>query len=86
MSSFLTTAAPTRRPTIIRWVPARWGQGLTRAKMAECRWLKPVLVGQFEFLEWTADQHLRHVKFVALRDDRRARDVRLEPPIGSLEE
>jgi ATP-dependent DNA ligase len=37
----------------------RWGQGLTKAKMAECRWLKPVLVGQFEFLEWTADNHLR---------------------------
>jgi ATP-dependent DNA ligase len=30
----------------------RWGQGLTAEKMAECRWLKPVLVGQFEFLEW----------------------------------
>jgi bifunctional non-homologous end joining protein LigD len=27
----------------------RWGQGLTKAKMAECVWLKPVLVGQFEF-------------------------------------
>ena len=42
----------------------RWGQGLTAAKMAECRWLKPVLVGQFEFLEWTGDNHLRHTKFV----------------------
>ena len=31
----------------------RWGQGLTKAKMVECRWLKPVLVGQFEFVEWT---------------------------------
>jgi bifunctional non-homologous end joining protein LigD len=46
--------------------------------MADCRWLKPVLVGQFEFVEWTADHHLRHVRFVALRDDRRARDVRRE--------
>ena len=27
----------------------RWGQGLTKAKMAECQWLKPILVGQFEF-------------------------------------
>jgi bifunctional non-homologous end joining protein LigD len=27
----------------------RWGQGLTAAKMGECRWLKPELVGQFEF-------------------------------------
>src|SRR6185436_12173260 len=28
--------------------PGRWGQGITKEKMAECRWLKPVLVGQFE--------------------------------------
>jgi DNA ligase D-like protein (predicted ligase) len=47
----------------------RWGEGLTRAKMAECRWLKPVLVARVEFLEWTADDHLRHVKFVGLRAD-----------------
>jgi len=53
----------------------RWGQGLTKAKMAECQWLKPVLVGQFEFLEWTADNHLRHSKFVGLREDKSARAV-----------
>ena len=34
----------------------RWGQGLTAAKMSECRWLKPALVGQFEFVEWTPDK------------------------------
>ena len=27
----------------------RWGAGLTAAKMVDCRWLRPVLVGQFEF-------------------------------------
>jgi DNA ligase D-like protein (predicted ligase) len=53
----------------------RWGQGLTKAKMAECQWLKPVLVGQFEFLEWTGENHLRHSKFIALREDKGARDV-----------
>jgi DNA ligase D-like protein (predicted ligase) len=53
----------------------RWGQGLTKAKMAECQWLKPELVGQFEFLEWTADNHLRHSKFVGLREDKKAKDV-----------
>jgi bifunctional non-homologous end joining protein LigD len=53
----------------------RWGQGLTKAKMADCRWLKPLLVGQFEFLEWTPDNHLRHAKFVALREDKKAREV-----------
>jgi len=56
----------------------RWGSGLTRAKMADCRWVKPVLVGQFEFLEWTGDDHLRHTKFIGLRDDKPARDVRRE--------
>jgi len=53
----------------------RWAQGLTKAKMAECRWLKPVLVGQFEFLEWTGEHHLRHARFVGLREDKPARDV-----------
>jgi ATP-dependent DNA ligase len=53
----------------------RWGQGLTKAKMAECEWVKPVLVGQFEFLEWTGDNHLRHSKFVGLREDKEATDV-----------
>jgi ATP-dependent DNA ligase len=53
----------------------RWGQGLTKAKMAECVWLKPVLVGQFEFLEWTGDNHLRHSKFVGLREDKNAKGV-----------
>lgn len=53
----------------------RWGAGLTVKKMAECRWLKPVLVGQFEFVEWTGDNHLRHTKFVALRDDKDPRTV-----------
>ena len=56
----------------------RWGAGLTAAKMADCRWIKPVLVGQFEFLEWTADNHLRHTKFIALRDDKKAKGVQRE--------
>jgi ATP-dependent DNA ligase len=53
----------------------RWGQGLTKAKMAEVQWVRPVLVGHFEFLEWTADNHLRHSKFAGLREDKKARDV-----------
>jgi DNA ligase D-like protein (predicted ligase) len=48
----------------------RWGQGLTAEKMTECVWLRPELVAQIQFLEWTGADHLRHTKFVALRDDR----------------
>ena len=56
----------------------RWGVGLTAAKMADCHWLQPRLVGQFEFVEWTPDNHLRHTRFMGLREDKRARDVRRE--------
>src|SRR5688572_18850890 len=56
----------------------RWGQGLTAAKMKECVWLKPVLVAQIEFLEWTGENHLRHSKFEGLREDKVAKDVHRE--------
>jgi DNA ligase D-like protein (predicted ligase) len=56
----------------------RWGAGLTAAKMGDCIWLKPLLVGQFEFVEWTSDNHLRHSRFIALRGDKKAGDVRRE--------
>jgi ATP-dependent DNA ligase len=56
----------------------RWGQGLTADKMKDCRWVNPVLVAQFEFVEWTPDNHLRHASFIALREDRDAREVRRE--------
>jgi DNA ligase D-like protein (predicted ligase) len=52
-----------------------WGAGLTAEKMKECRWVKPRLVGQFEFVEWTPDNHLRHSRFVGLREDKDARAV-----------
>ena len=49
--------------------------GLTAEDMKHCRWLRPRLVGAFEFMEWTPAGHLRHPKFAALRDDKKARDV-----------
>jgi bifunctional non-homologous end joining protein LigD len=53
----------------------RWGQGLTAAKMKECVWLRPEAVANFEFLEWTGADHLRHTKFVGMRDDKDPRKV-----------
>ena len=54
---------------------ARRGEALTREVMQRMRWLKPQLVAQIEFTEWTTNNHLRHSKFVGLRDDKRAREV-----------
>jgi DNA ligase D-like protein (predicted ligase) len=61
----------------------RWGAGLTAKKMPDCRWLRPLLVGQFEFLEWTGEGHLRHTRFVALRDDKDPRTVIREADAAS---
>jgi ATP-dependent DNA ligase len=48
---------------------------LTREEIKNCIWLKPQLVAQIEFTEWTPDRHLRHSKFVGLRDDEDPRCV-----------
>jgi ATP-dependent DNA ligase len=45
----------------------RWA--LTKEEMKNCVWLKPELVAQIVFTEWTPDGHLRHSRFVGLRDD-----------------
>ncbi len=37
--------------------------------------VKPVLVVQFEYVEWTPEGHLRHSRFMGLREDEKARDV-----------
>ena len=54
---------------------SRWGEGLTADDMKKCIWLQPELVAQIDFLEWTESDHLRHSKFVALRDDKNPRDA-----------
>jgi bifunctional non-homologous end joining protein LigD len=54
---------------------SRWGESLTAEKMKECRWLKPKLVCEVAFLEWTDAAHLRHCTFVAMRDDKAAAEV-----------
>lgn len=53
----------------------RWGQGITQSEMKHCTWLKPRLVCQVKFAEWTRDQRLRQPVFLGLREDKPAREV-----------
>jgi bifunctional non-homologous end joining protein LigD len=39
-------------------------------------WVRPKLVAQIAFSEWTADDKLRHPRFLGLRQDKRPQDVR----------
>jgi bifunctional non-homologous end joining protein LigD len=53
----------------------RWGLGITPAVMKRCQWVKPVLVAQVKFTEWTLDDQLRQPVFLGLRIDKRAEEV-----------
>ena len=52
-----------------------WGEGFTATDMEKCVWLEPRLVAVIDYAEWTPANHLRHAKFVGLREDEKpARD------------
>jgi bifunctional non-homologous end joining protein LigD len=44
------------------------------------RWVRPELVAQVGFSEWTRDGRLRHPRYLGLRDDKPAREVVRERP------
>jgi DNA ligase D-like protein (predicted ligase) len=52
-----------------------WGEGITADEMSTVRWVKPQLVVEVSFTEWTRDGSLRHAAFMGLRDDKAAKDV-----------
>lgn len=55
-----------------------WGEGITAEDMAKLRWVKPKLVVEVSFVEWTRDGLLRHPQFVGPREDKKARQVHRE--------
>jgi bifunctional non-homologous end joining protein LigD len=57
---------------------SHWGEGITAEDMAKLRWVKPKVVVEVSFVEWTRDGLLRHSQFVGLRDDKKPQEVRRE--------
>jgi bifunctional non-homologous end joining protein LigD len=45
------------------------------------RWVKPQLVAEVEFAEWTPEQQIRHAKFLGLRGDKSAQQVQRESAV-----
>lgn len=48
-----------------------------------CTWVKPILVCEVKFSEWTKDNILRQPIFVGLREDKNAKDVHKENAIDA---
>jgi hypothetical protein len=53
---------------------SRWDQGLSAAEMKRCHWVKPVMVCQIKFTEWTRDDRLRQPVFLGFREDKNANE------------
>lgn len=70
-SPFGAGAAPKR---------GRWSK---RAKGAE-RWVKPTLVAEVRFVEWTPGGQIRHAAFEGLRADKEPKSIRREQPAKAV--
>jgi len=69
-------ALETKTPTLAieAITPGRW----SRRSIGAERWVRPELVAEVSFREWTPEGHVRHSVFVALRLDKPAREVTRE--------
>ncbi|MEO6994545.1 MAG: non-homologous end-joining DNA ligase [Lacunisphaera sp.] len=56
----------------------RWGDGIAPSDMKVLRWVKPRVVVNIEFVEWTSHEHLRHAAFRGVRTDKKAKEVMRE--------
>ena len=55
-----------------------WGEGITAEEMSDYVWLKPRVVAEVKFTEWTSGGILRHPQFVGIRDDKTPEEVKCE--------
>jgi bifunctional non-homologous end joining protein LigD len=58
---------------------------VARAEARGAKWVKPELVAEIAFAEFTADNVVRHASFLGLREDKKAKDVVPEKPEAAPE-
>ena len=58
--------------------------GLTVAEMKRCIWVKPSMVCEVKFTEWTRDDRLRQPVFLGLREDKSASEVAREQASAAI--
>ena len=50
----------------------------TGSLMKDIHWVRPKLVAQIRFADWTLENRLRRAKFIGLRTDKAPKDVHRE--------
>jgi bifunctional non-homologous end joining protein LigD len=53
---------------------------MAKVRKSDVTWVRPKLVAEVKFAEWTHDGHLRAPVYLGLRDDKTAREVHAETP------
>jgi bifunctional non-homologous end joining protein LigD len=64
------------KPVLSRTAMSGAGAGEYRS----VHWVRPVLLCEVSFTEWTEDGHIRHPSFQGLREDKTAAEVKMEKP------
>jgi bifunctional non-homologous end joining protein LigD len=58
---------------------------LSAGEWRSIHWVKPKLLCEVAFTEWTEDGHVRHPSFQGLREDKDASEVKMETPAQTVE-
>ena len=75
-SGLMREAAEVMRPLTVDKAPVE----VPRAEARGAQWVRPQLVAEVAFSEFTGDGRVRHGSFLGLRDDKKARSVTPERP------
>jgi len=57
--------------------------GLGAGEWQAVHWVKPILLCEVSFTEWTADGRIRHPSFQGVREDKSASQVKKETPVAA---
>lgn len=68
-----------------RFEQARSAFDLNSPKGKDIHWLKPKLVAEVSFTEWTGEKSLRHPVFVGLREDKSSSEIVIEKEVHLTE-
>jgi bifunctional non-homologous end joining protein LigD len=72
----LETGSPQVDPETVK--PGRW----SRRTAGSERWVRPELVAEVTFAEWTPEGHVRHASFQGLRSDKSPKQITREPAVA----